>query len=41
MDGRDNKGGHVLIVHEVEDFPKWKNVFDRAAGIRWQAGEIE
>ncbi|KQV35170.1 MULTISPECIES: antibiotic biosynthesis monooxygenase [unclassified Rhizobium] len=31
----------VLIVHEVEDYGKWKDIFDNAATIRVQAGEIE
>jgi heme-degrading monooxygenase HmoA len=30
----------VLITHEVESYPAWKAVFDRAAGIRKDAGEI-
>jgi quinol monooxygenase YgiN len=30
---------HVLIIHEVADYPAWKKVFDRAAGIRKEAGE--
>ena len=30
---------HVLIIHEVADFPAWKKVFDGAAGIRKKAGE--
>lgn len=30
----------VLIIHEVESYPAWKVVFDRAAGIRKAAGEI-
>lgn len=30
---------HVLIIHEVEDYPAWKKVFDNAAGIRKAAGE--
>jgi quinol monooxygenase YgiN len=30
---------HVLIIHEVEDYPAWKKVFDKAAGIRKEAGE--
>ncbi len=30
---------HVLITHEVEDYPAWKTVFDAAAGIRQEAGE--
>ena len=31
---------HVLIIHEVEDFSAWKTVFDNAAEIRRDAGEI-
>ncbi|MBP6385798.1 MAG: antibiotic biosynthesis monooxygenase [Pseudarcicella sp.] len=31
---------HVLIIHEVEDYIAWKKVFDNAAGIRKEAGEI-
>ena len=31
---------HVLIIHEVEDYPAWKAVFDKAAEIRKRAGEI-
>ncbi len=30
----------VLIIHEVEDYAAWKSVFDKAAGIRKDAGEI-
>ncbi len=30
---------HVLIIHEVENYPLWKAVFDRAAGLRHAAGE--
>jgi len=30
---------YVLIIHEVEDYPAWKQVFDGAAGIRFEAGE--
>ena len=30
---------YVLIIHEVEDYPAWKKVFDHAAGIRKEAGE--
>lgn len=43
MDGpeHDREKRYVLIVHEVEDYPKWKQVFDAAAGIRREAGEIE
>jgi len=33
--------GHVLIIHEVEDYEKWKAIFDGAATIRREAGEIE
>jgi quinol monooxygenase YgiN len=29
----------VLIIHEVEDYQAWKQVFDRAATIRKVAGE--
>ena len=29
---------HVLIIHEVADYPAWKKVFDAAAGIRKEAG---
>lgn len=32
---------HVLIIHEVDDYPKWKAVFDDAAPMRKDAGEIE
>lgn len=31
---------YVLIIHEVEAYPAWKAVFDQAADIRKQAGEI-
>ena len=31
---------HVLIIHEVADYPVWKKVFDEASGIRKDAGEI-
>jgi quinol monooxygenase YgiN len=30
---------HVLIIHEVADYTAWKAIFDRAAGIRRDAGE--
>jgi len=30
---------YVLIIHEVADYPAWKEVFDGAAGIRKEAGE--
>jgi quinol monooxygenase YgiN len=30
---------YVLIIHEVIDYVAWKQVFDRAAGIRKEAGE--
>jgi len=33
-------GPHVLIIHEVDDFEKWKAIFDDAAPIRREAGEI-
>ena len=31
---------YVLIIHEVEDYTVWKKVFDNAADIRKEAGEI-
>ncbi len=31
---------YVLIIHEVEVYPAWKVIFDQAADIRKQAGEI-
>ena len=31
---------HVLIIHEVEAYPAWKKIFDQAAAIRKQAGEV-
>jgi quinol monooxygenase YgiN len=31
---------HVLIIHEVEDYPAWKLIFDDAAVIRKNAGEL-
>ncbi len=31
---------HVLIIHEVEDYKVWKVIFDDAAFIRKQAGEL-
>lgn len=31
---------YVLIIHEVESYAAWKAVFDQAADIRKQAGEI-
>jgi len=30
---------HVLIIHEVADYPTWKAIFDGAAGLRRAAGE--
>lgn len=30
---------HVLIIHEVADYPAWKKVFDGAAAMRRDAGE--
>lgn len=30
---------HVLIIHEVADYPAWKRVFDAAANLRREAGE--
>lgn len=31
---------YVLIIHAVKDYPAWKEVFDNAATIRKNAGEI-
>ncbi|MES2365880.1 MAG: antibiotic biosynthesis monooxygenase [Pseudomonadota bacterium] len=31
---------YVLIIHEVEDYPAWKKIFDQAATMRKLAGEI-
>jgi quinol monooxygenase YgiN len=31
---------HVLIIHEVENYAAWKAIFDAAATIRKEAGEI-
>ena len=33
-------GRHVLIIHEADDYEKWKAIFDDAAPIRREAGEI-
>lgn len=30
---------HVLIIHEVADYPAWKTIFDAATRIRKEAGE--
>jgi quinol monooxygenase YgiN len=31
---------YVLIIHKVEDYTAWKKIFDTAATIRKEAGEI-
>lgn len=31
---------YVLIIHDVDDYPVWKMIFDHAAKMRKQAGEI-
>ena len=31
---------HVLIIHEVESYLAWKAIFDQAAEMRKQAGEL-
>jgi len=31
---------YVLIIHEVENYTAWKKIFDEAATIRKNAGEI-
>lgn len=30
---------YVLIIHEVQDYLQWKIIFDKATGIRKEAGE--
>ncbi len=30
----------MLIIHEIEEYSSWKAVFDNAAGIRKEPGEI-
>jgi hypothetical protein len=30
----------VLIIHEVESYSAWKAIFDQAASLRKNAGEI-
>ncbi|WPR70334.1 antibiotic biosynthesis monooxygenase [Flavobacterium sp. NG2] len=30
----------VLIIHEVQDYKVWKQIFDNASDIRKKAGEI-
>ena len=30
----------VLIIHEVADYPAWKNIFDKASALRGHAGEV-
>ena len=31
---------YVLIIHEVEDYDAWKKIFDWAAPLRKEAGEL-
>lgn len=31
---------YVLIIHEVESYPAWKTIFDGAAQLRKDAGEV-
>lgn len=37
----DPQADYVLILHEVEDYARWKAIFDAAAQMRSDAGEIE
>ncbi len=37
---REDQNIHVLIIHEVADYPAWKGIFDGAAGIRKDGGEM-
>ncbi len=30
---------YVLIIHEVEDYQSWKQIFDHASDMRREAGE--
>jgi quinol monooxygenase YgiN len=30
---------YVLIIHEVKDYESWKQIFDKAADLRREAGE--
>lgn len=30
---------YVLIIHEVDDYKRWKQIFERAAPLRKTAGE--
>jgi quinol monooxygenase YgiN len=31
---------YVVIIHEVEDYNAWKKIFDTAASVRKEAGEL-
>lgn len=31
---------YVLIIHDVEDYVRWRDIFDEAAALRKAAGEI-
>ncbi len=31
---------YVLIIHEVENYAAWKDIFDQATDIRKNAGEV-
>jgi quinol monooxygenase YgiN len=37
---REDQVTHVLIIHEVADYAAWKGIFDGAAGIRKEGGEM-
>ena len=37
---RRSNMSYVLIIHEVDSYDAWKVIFDQAAGIRKEAGEI-
>jgi len=39
MTTAEGSAAHVLIVHDVADYPAWKAIFDAAAAIRRDAGE--
>jgi quinol monooxygenase YgiN len=38
---RKQQAEYVLIVHEIENYGRWKAIFDGAATMRREAGEIE
>jgi quinol monooxygenase YgiN len=39
METRENQMPYVLVTHKVEDFDRWKDIFDEVAPMREEAGE--